>query len=565
LAEVLGLHRAGRLEEAERGYRAIVAATGHADAMQLLATLLHQRGQSAEALDWLDRALPHLVQRDAAESNRSAILLALGRHDDAVVAADTVLARSPKHAGARRNRELAMLARARACHDLVTQTSHYAAYFKAGGGAPEAHLEYGNVLQNVGAADVAIGEFDAARAASPQTPELASAALIAAHFDPVAITETLSARARDAAALYAAQTQAAGVVESRDPAVFGFYSPRFADGPIASLVLPVLRALRAQGGRIALYSGFDHDAADASAYREVAHVFREVGALDDAAFAAQVAADLVGVMFDLCGHAPGNRLRAFATRLAPVQVSWGDWFCTTGTAAMDVFIGDAVTTPPEEDAWFTERVVRLPTRFVYACPGDAPRPMAHAPDDVCFASFNRLSKLTAPTCDAWARILQRVPDATLLLRSGGLEQAGVRDRTAARFEAHGVDASRLRFEAFGSYRETLARYRDVRVALDPFPFNGCVTTFDALAMQVPVVALRGHSLVARQSAALLTSIDCREWIADDIDAYVETAVALADADANARARQRLAAGAVRTIFDVPAFAELLVAALASHR
>ena len=76
LPALLALHRAGRLDEAERGYRTVIAASASADAMQLLASLLHQTGRSAEALDWIEQALPSLAHRDAAESNRAAMLLA---------------------------------------------------------------------------------------------------------------------------------------------------------------------------------------------------------------------------------------------------------------------------------------------------------------------------------------------------------------------------------------------------------------------------------------------------------------------------------------------------------
>ena len=151
----------------------------------------------------------------------------------------------------------------------------------------------------------------------------------------------------------------------------------------------------------------------------------------------------------------------------------------------------------------------------------------------------------------------------MLLRSGGLEQETLRAHTAGRFAAHGIDRARIRFEAFGSYRETLERYRDVHVALDPFPFNGCVTTCDALAMGVPVVALRGHSLVARQSAGLLHAIGCSDWVADDIDGYVARAVMLAGNAANRQARARLLQREALAIFDTARFADSLLELIGS--
>lgn len=561
LRDALALHRAGRLSEAEAGYRAIIAATADAEAMQLLASLLHQDGRSHEALAWLDRALPRLALRDAAQSNRAAMLLALGRFDEAVASAEQVLARNPHHAGATQNRRLALLGQARAGGELLAKARHYARYAAAGGDDPVAFLEFGNALQNIGAAQEAIAAYERARELDPHSPEIASAALIAAHFRADADAAALAQRARAAAAVHARGVSARDA-RGRDADCFGFYSPRFGAGPLVSLVLPVLRALARRGIRIVLFSGHAHGEAEASAFRALAGAWHEVGELDDEGFAARVARERVGVLFDLCGHAPGNRLRAFAARLAPLQPSWGDWFCTTGLPNMDLFIGDAVTTPAPEEPCFSERVLRLPrTRFVYALPEDAPLAASQPPAALCFASFNRLSKLGDATVACWARILAALPQSTLLLRSDGLEQASLREYTAQRFAAQGIDPARLRCDAFGSHADTLRRYGAVSVALDPFPFNGCVTTCDALAMGVPVVALHGASLVARQSAALLHAIGCDDWVATDVDGYVERACALASPQANRAARTRLGDRGRLAIFDAERFADELLAAL----
>ena len=561
LGDVLALHRAGRLPEAEAGYRAIIAAAADADAMQLLASLLHQDGRSLEALAWLDRALPQLARRDAAQSNRAAILLALDRFDEAVASAEQVLARNPQHAGATVNRRLALLGQARAAGELLAKARHYARYAGAGGDDPVAFLEFGNALQNIGAAQDAIAAFERARELDPQSPDIASAALIAAHFHAGADAAALAGRARAAAAVHARGVTARDA-GGRDADCFGFYSPRFGAGPVASLVLPVLRALARRGIRIVLFSGHAHAEAEAAAFRALAAAWHEVGALDDEGFAARVARERVGVLFDLCGHAPRNRLRAFAARLAPLQPSWGDWFCTTGLPNMDLFIGDAVTTPPAEEHCYSERVLRLPrTRFAYALPADAPAAAAEPPAAVCFASFNRLAKLGDATVACWARILAAVPQSTLLLRAEGLEQASLREYTAARFAARGIDPARLRFDGFGSHADTLRRYGGVSVALDPFPFNGCVSSCDALAMGVPVVALHGNSLVGRQSAALLHAIACEDWVAADVNGYVERACTLASPRANRAARARLRDRARLAIFDTAGFADELLAAI----
>jgi len=126
--------------------------------------------------------------------------------------------------------------------------------------------------------------------------------------------------------------------------------------------------------------------------------------------------------------------------------------------------------------------------------------------------------------DAWARILQRVPEAQLELGAHLLADAAARARTLERFAQRGIGSERLRLHATRSYADLLSAYRHVDIALDPFPFSGCTTSCDALWMGVPVVALQGETFVARQSAGLLARLGRAEWIARDTDAYIELAV-----------------------------------------
>jgi len=73
----------------------------------------------------------------------------------------------------------------------------------------------------------------------------------------------------------------------------------------------------------------------------------------------------------------------------------------------------------------------------------------------------------------------------------------------------------------------LAAYNRVDIGLDPFPYNGCTTTIEALWMGVPVVALRGTRSVARASEAILTVVGRPDLVAPDADAYVAIVKALA--------------------------------------
>ena len=96
----------------------------------------------------------------------------------------------------------------------------------------------------------------------------------------------------------------------------------------------------------------------------------------------------------------------------------------------------------------------------------------------------------------------------------------------ARLAACGLPLGRIDFEPRNATNR-YAMHGRVDIALDPFPFNGNITTFDTLYMGVPVVTLAGPHTVSRVGAAILGLMGLPDLIARDIDDYVAIARRLA--------------------------------------
>ena len=108
----------------------------------------------------------------------------------------------------------------------------------------------------------------------------------------------------------------------------------------------------------------------------------------------------------------------------------------------------------------------------------------------------------------------------------------------------------------------LEEYADLDVALDPFPFSGCLTTLEALWMGVPVVTLEGRRPVARQSLAILRQIGHGDLVATTAEEYLSIAIGLvADPAALAARRAALRADMTERMCDAARFTPGLEAAL----
>jgi predicted O-linked N-acetylglucosamine transferase (SPINDLY family) len=311
----------------------------------------------------------------------------------------------------------------------------------------------------------------------------------------------------------------------------GYLSPRVADGPLASFFVPVLEAQDRERIDISLYAADADSAVLPERVRSACDRWRALPGDDDAA-AALIAADGLDLIVDLAGHAPGNRLPVLARRPAPVQVSWLDWFDTTGMAEIDYLVSDRVHTPAADARFFRERIVWLPhCRFAYApvispTPSVAPRSRR---GHVTFGSFNRHAKITADVLATWRAVLAAVPDSRLQLRASAYRGAGTVAWLRERWARAGLPVDRIDFLPYLPLADAMRAYADIDIALDTFPYNGGATTCDAIAHGVPVIALLGERMIARQSAALLHAAGHPEWIAATTQEYVALAVRLAAA------------------------------------
>jgi tetratricopeptide (TPR) repeat protein len=168
LADAVALHQAGRLADAERTYRQILAADPeHCDCLHLVGVILNQRGKHAQAVAQIDLSLAKNPNNAAAWSNRGTALYKLKRLEEAIASYDRALAIAPDFAFALSNRGAALYTLKR-FDEALTSYDHAVAVQP---NYPEALSNRGNALKELKRFDEALASFDRALAVRPDYAE----------------------------------------------------------------------------------------------------------------------------------------------------------------------------------------------------------------------------------------------------------------------------------------------------------------------------------------------------------------------------------------------------------
>ncbi|WP_434617805.1 tetratricopeptide repeat protein [Azospirillum sp. B2RO_4] len=392
-------------------------------------------------------------------------------------------------------------------------------------------------------------------------------------FDVLSCASTLADQ-QSAATRWAAAKACGAVPLPRPPALppdgrlrIGYLSSDFREHAMGHLMVDALETHDRSRFAVTAYStGADDGSPLRRRFEQGLERFVDLYRHGDADAAQVIAADGIDILVDLTGFTTFSRTSILAARPAPLQVNWLGYPGTLGAGYVDYILADPEVIAQGDEAFFTERVVRLPDCYQ---PNDRRRAIAVATparadcglpaDGFVFCCFNSAYKLTPDLFDGWARILAAVPGSVLWLYAGNPQVAANLRREG---EARGLDPGRLVFAGPIPHAEHLARHRLADLFLDTLPYNAHTTASDALWAGLPVLTRRGTTFAGRVAASLLRAAGLPELIVDGQEAYEAAAVDLA------RSPQRLGSLRERLVrnrqtcplFDTPRFTRHLEAA-----
>ncbi len=595
----LRLHRSGQTKEAESLYRKLIFRNvQNHRALSSLGLLLFEAGRIGESSPFLERAIAvhpepkyltilgevyrrqgrldvaaetfgRILETDPdfpeARLNLAITLAEAGVDGDALTLLEEALQVGPDSPRLRVALAALLLTLHRPEHSLI----HAGRAVELAPNAASTHRQLGDALDACDEKAAAIASYRRAIELDPSDCSAHSDLIIAMLSTPGYDAQTLFAEARAWAQRHAEPLREHLRPHSNDKNPerqlrLGYVSPDFRAHAIQQFMVPLLEHHEKSEFEIFLYSSARRSDSRTKWYQGFAgDHFRDIRNLGDIEAAELIRRDGIDILIDLALHSVGGRLRIFACRPAPVQVTWLGYPGTTGLDTVDYRITDPFVDPPGTDlSVYSETSLHLPeTLWCYSALTSelevGPLP-ALSTGCITFACQNSYRKLHGGVIALWSRVLRGVSGARLFLHA----EEDRRERIYRAFAAEGISRDRIELGGRIGRIDYLRRYQRIDIGLDTFPFHGATTTLDAAWMGVPVITLSGPSSLQRAGACIAANLGLSDLIADSEDQFVDIAIGLArDIDRLRKLRAGLRARLESSpLGDAPRFARNLEAA-----
>jgi predicted O-linked N-acetylglucosamine transferase (SPINDLY family) len=481
-----------------------------------------------DALESYARAIAVDPLNDMAFMNRASTFKELKRFDDALANYDRAISIGKRPVEAGNCRAEILLNKKNVKDAMQTVTAVLAIEPDS---VPGLTL-LGNCMASLGDADTATALYSRALAISPAYEPAISSKIFSMDFCADASFESQQAARRnwwDHVGVNIYKACAAPLDNDRDPdrrLVIGYVSADYRHHSAASSFRPVLAHHDKERFEVVCYSGVVVPDDTTKQFEAIADKWRDMSQWTDNRLAQAIRADKVDILVDLSGHSAGNRLRVFARKVAPVQITaWGH-STGTGLPTMDYLFGDPIAIPREVRHLYAESIYDLPTIVTIEPPPSQWR-ATELPLDrngyLTYGSLNRVSKISDHAIQVWSRVMAGNPTSRLIVKDHSIEDPSVRQTLLAKFAANGVVAERITLLGPTSRQEHLMTLQRIDVCLDPFPQCGGVSSWEALYMGVPVVTKMGHTATSRLGAAIMSTAGIPEFIGEDDEHFIRIA------------------------------------------
>lgn len=307
-------------------------------------------------------------------------------------------------------------------------------------------------------------------------------------------------------------------------------SDLFKSHPVTYFLKTILSNYNSQEFEIFLYHNMKKKDADNTTEILNKLVFKncEIFDLSDIEVINLIRSDKIDIIIDLMGVTSKNRLSLIKNRVAPIQILWCGYCNTTGIKNMDYIIADHNVIFDKELNDYSEKIIYLP-KIWNAHPGlNIERNFTDAPflnnKFITFGSFNSFRKINETVVNTWSKILKKIPNSKLLLKSSSVLSNNL---ILEKFKKNDVLKSVVFNPFISDFNSHMDLYSKIDIALDTFPYNGVTTSFEATWMGVPLLTIKGYNFNSRCGESINKNLDMYDLISENEKDYIDKAFKIA--------------------------------------
>jgi len=235
----------------------------------------------------------------------------------------------------------------------------------------------------------------------------------------------------------------------------------------------------------------------------------------------------IEILIDTGGLFHAERIEIFNNRVAPIQISWVGYPNTVGYPTIDFLISDKNLIKKDEEKFYSEKIIKMSNIWNCHSGFKFKREFSELPIKknkyITFGSFNNFLKISDSVVEVWSQILKKINNSKLILKSSLNVNKNI---ILEKFKKFGVYNSIEFMETDQDVENHIKSYKKIDISLDTFPYNGGITTFEALWSGVPVIGMAGFNMMSRCGESILKNAKLKNLISMNKEDYVNKALYL---------------------------------------
>ena len=235
----------------------------------------------------------------------------------------------------------------------------------------------------------------------------------------------------------------------------------------------------------------------------------------------------IEILIDTGGLFYAERIEIFNNRVAPIQISWVGYLNTVGYPTIDFLISDKNLIKKDEEKFYSEKIIKMSNIWNCHSGFKFKREFSELPIKknkyITFGSFNNFLKISDSVVEVWSQILKKINNSKLILKSSLNVNKNI---ILEKFKKFGVYNSIEFMETDQDIENHIKSYKKIDISLDTFPYNGGITTFEALWSGVPVIGMAGFNMMSRCGESILKNAKLKNLISMNKEDYVNKALYL---------------------------------------